>query len=387
MTTETTALSLPQRAAIALGTAEHEIRLRELVLDSARIVEVKNGDAREEAHRAAMNLKNARTAITKTGKAAREDATAFSKAIILEEARLIGIVEPEEERVFKLRDAWDAAIQAEKDAKIAAERKRIESIQADIQSIRDIAIGMIGKTSGILATQIEIAGSLTATEARFAEFLPFAEQAIAETKTKLNEMFLSAKAAEDIARQAELDRLAEIARMAAEREELARQKAEAEKQRLAHEADMAAARKKQDDELAAERAERDRIRQLEDDKRAADVQRQREAIEAQNAEMRLNAALLQQQKNEIAMQQAADEKAAADALAGLEAQAASSQNAPETPLSNSELDYVLSNEWADDAEIIRLVADSFDVSEIDALARIEKINFDKCRVALLSQVA
>ena len=71
-----TELTLPQRAAVALGSSEHEIKLHELVKSSSDIIEVKNVDGRDQAHRVGMNLKNARTAITKTGKAAREDAQA-----------------------------------------------------------------------------------------------------------------------------------------------------------------------------------------------------------------------------------------------------------------------------------------------------------------------
>ena len=90
------ALALPERAAVALSTAAHEIKLRELVKSSADIVAVIDAPGREQAHRIGMNLKGARVAIEKVGKTAREDATAFSKAIIAEEKRLIAISEPED---------------------------------------------------------------------------------------------------------------------------------------------------------------------------------------------------------------------------------------------------------------------------------------------------
>ena len=130
--TTSTEMTIPERAAVALNSIKVTNELRELVASSADIVFVIDSAGREQAHRIGMNLKNARIAIEKAGKAARDDATKFSKGVIAEEARLVAIIEPEESRVFDLRDKWDAQIEAEKQAKIAAERLRIEGIQARI---------------------------------------------------------------------------------------------------------------------------------------------------------------------------------------------------------------------------------------------------------------
>ena len=105
---------------MALGSSQTRQNLLTLVAKSAHLVEVKNKAARDEIHSAAMVLVNARTTISKTGKAARDDATKFSKAVIFEEASLISLTEPEEKRLLALRDAWDDAIAAEKAAKEAA---------------------------------------------------------------------------------------------------------------------------------------------------------------------------------------------------------------------------------------------------------------------------
>lgn len=76
--------------------------------------------AGQECHSAAMAATKARTAIVQAGKAARDDATRFSKAVIAEEARLIAIIQPEESRLKVLRDEWDAKEAREKAAKAEA---------------------------------------------------------------------------------------------------------------------------------------------------------------------------------------------------------------------------------------------------------------------------
>ncbi|MGF6920266.1 hypothetical protein [Paraburkholderia sp. 40] len=117
---ESKELTVPERAAIALGTAEHETKLRDLVAKSASITAIKNKDGREECHSALMVLKTTRTGILRAGKAALEVATEFSRAVIAEERRLVAIAEPEEMRLEDLRDEWDEARAAEKRAKDGA---------------------------------------------------------------------------------------------------------------------------------------------------------------------------------------------------------------------------------------------------------------------------
>ena len=68
--TATTELTLPQRAAVALGAAEHEKQLILLVAESKTITEIKNADGRTQCHAAYMKLKNARVAIAATSKTA-----------------------------------------------------------------------------------------------------------------------------------------------------------------------------------------------------------------------------------------------------------------------------------------------------------------------------
>ncbi|MFM2253768.1 MAG: hypothetical protein RJB68_2105, partial [Pseudomonadota bacterium] len=133
---EPATLPVEARAAVALKSSETETQLRELASKNKAIVAIIDKPGREQAHGAAMELKRTRTAIQATGKAARDDATKFSKAVIAEENRLIAIIEPEETRLLALRDGWDteqARIKAEKEA---AERVRIMDINERIAHIQ-----------------------------------------------------------------------------------------------------------------------------------------------------------------------------------------------------------------------------------------------------------
>ena len=99
----TTELTVQARAAVALGSSKAEAELVELASKSKAIIAITNNDGRTECHTAAMVAKDARVNIEKAGKAAREDATAFSKAVIAEEKRLVDLIAPEEKRLIELR--------------------------------------------------------------------------------------------------------------------------------------------------------------------------------------------------------------------------------------------------------------------------------------------
>src|SRR5574337_572738 len=102
MSTET-ALTVAGRAAIAIGAPAYEIALVDLVKESASIVQIKDKSGYQQAHSARMRLKGTRVEIQKRAKDAREDAQAFSKAVIAEEKRLVALVCPEEDRLQGLK--------------------------------------------------------------------------------------------------------------------------------------------------------------------------------------------------------------------------------------------------------------------------------------------
>jgi hypothetical protein len=275
---ETTALTLPQRAAVALGAAEHEVKLRELVRSSVDIVAVIDPAGREQAHRIGMTLKNARVSIEKSSKTAREDAVAFGKAVIAEEKRLIEIVTGEETRVFGLRDTYDEKVEAERQAAIAAEMARTEAIGKLIDNLRMLPAYHAQSNAAALAEAITEYDGWAPNAEDYAEFVDKAAETIAVSLASLRDMLTARQQQEQAAADAEAARLAEIARLAAERAELeALRAAAAETARLAKiESDRIAAEQaseaKRLAELAAAQAERARIEQAERDRVAAESQ-------------------------------------------------------------------------------------------------------------------
>ena len=302
---ETTALTVVERAAVALGSSKLQGELVALAKKSADITEIKNAAAREQCHSAMMALASTRTSITKTGKAARDDANAFSKAVIAEEKRLIDLIEPEESRLRALRDEWDEAREAEKRAKAEAEAKRIALIREHIADILAIPGKVAGHTSAQLQIDIDDLAALSITLDRFEEFTGDATAARDTTLDKLREMQSAAAAREEEAARIKAEQEAEAARLAAEREELARLRAEAAKR----DEEAAAARAAEEKRIAAERAEADRIARerleaeeaelrAERERQAAEAKRladEREALERQQRERDEAAALAQQQ--------------------------------------------------------------------------------------------
>lgn len=310
--TKSTELTLPQRAAVALGSAEHEAKLKELAAKNADIVEIKNGAGRDQCHSAMMVLANARVTITKSGKEAREDATKFSKAVIEEEKRLIAIIEPEESRLRGLRDEWDAERERERQAKAEAEKARIAGLQERIAEIRG-AVAAVAHCSSALV--LEHIGDIERipVDATFEEFQGQAQLAKDETLDKLRELHAAAVAREEEAARLKAEQEAEAARLAAEREELAQLRAEAE----AREREAAAARAAQEEadrKARAEQERRDREAREEQERAMAEANRvAREKLAAEEAEMRATRAAeekriaaeraeLQRQQDELAAQ-------------------------------------------------------------------------------------
>lgn len=325
---EQNALTLPQRAAVALGSSKTEIELRDLVKQSADIVAVNNMAGRDQAHRIGMNLKTARVVIEKTGKAAREDATAFSKAVIAEEKRLVEIIETEEARVFALRDGWDTQVENERQAKIAAEVARTAKIADCIAAIREDETDALR----IAKSAQEVRNCIAHCEGRAITIEIFQErhaEAIALQATVLESMrtILAGRVA---AEAAEVERIAaakrEAERIEAERAELAELRAAA--------AETARLAKIEADRIAAEQAaESKRLADLAI-AQAAELRAQAEAQAAQvraeqaerdrvaasvKAQLEAQAAQLAADRRALDAERAADAKAKADALAAIEA--------------------------------------------------------------------
>jgi hypothetical protein len=266
---QSTALTVTERAAVALSSDKARTELAALVKKSAAIKEVKNAAGRDECHGAAMVLVKARTTIQKTGKAARDDATQFSKAVIAEEKELIAITQGEEDRLLSLRNTWDEARAAEKAEAERIERARIEAIVLRIADIRECAV---------LASQCRTAAEVDALIQNlagdpmegFEEFSDEADGVRTKSLARMMDIAGEKREQEAEAARAKAEREAEAARLVQEREELARQRAEqAELNRQA--AAQAAAT------AAATQLALDDMRKVHE----ADVQRQRAELAAE----------------------------------------------------------------------------------------------------------
>lgn len=244
-TTALTVLPPPERAALALGTAKTEAALTAAAAKHKTITVIKDKAGRDQAHGAAMELMRMRTALAAASKTVREDATAFSKAVMVEEARLAAIVAPEETRLKKLRDDWDAEEKKRKEEEARQERERQAAIGQRLDALKShIALARGARTSAMVQTLIDgFIQQWRATDkvADFAEHATAAEAAYLGT--------LEAMRAEH---KKKADAEAEAQRQREERERLAEQqrKQEAEARRLA---DLQADLERQRAELEAMR--------------------------------------------------------------------------------------------------------------------------------------
>lgn len=217
--------------------------LQSIVADTQKITAV---DINDEAQMALvkenrLKLRDARIAITKKGKELREGAIKFQKDVIAKEKELVGIIEPEEDRLSAI----------EEEVKLAeAKKERLASLPSRKDKLAEIKDGIEISDDEILAMDAD----------------QFEEYRVGRINTK------NAKAAEELEKmkQAERDREAAIQREAEmkEREEKARQEERERLEREAKEKEERAAREKQE---ADEKAEKDRI--AAEEKKKADDER------------------------------------------------------------------------------------------------------------------
>lgn len=232
-----TQLTVQKRAAVALNSDKARADLAALVASSKSIAAPTNQDGREECHAAAMKAAGARVSINKLAKAARDDANAFSRAVIAEEKELIAIVQPEEDRLRKLRDDYDAKRAREKAEKAEAERLRVLEITTRIALIKSsVAEAARFDVSADSASEILFDVQQIEIDSTFSEFFGEAKEAHASSVAEISKIIEAKRAAESAAAKAEADRKA------------------AEQARAAE----AAAAKELADKEAAERAESDR---------------------------------------------------------------------------------------------------------------------------------
>jgi hypothetical protein len=274
--TDSTELTPIDRARTALSFSTTADRLKELAAKSTSITEVTNKAGRDQAHRAAMDLRDARLAIQRTGKDAREDARKYADAVVAAEKELVALVEPEEERLKALRDAWAEARAAERAEEERKERERIQVMIDAIAAINATPNRLFGASVDELTAAIDTLAARDMSD--FDDvYLPNAQKAQADTIATLKDAREKRQALDDEAaaiaaahEQQRIEREAEEARLAAERAKL--------------EAEQAAAREAQakaDEEARLAREEADRVAAEERARQQAELDAQREALEAQ----------------------------------------------------------------------------------------------------------
>lgn len=304
-------LTVPERAAVALGAAEHEKALLVLATKYADITKIVNPAGRDQCHAAYMELKTTRVGIEKAGKDAREDANAFQKAVIKEVERLTAITAAEEARLQVVRDTYDAEREAERQAKAAAEKVRIDTIRRRIAEMQSIQAMLVGKQSATIAMAIEGLESIEITLETHQEFAGEGEMAKIAALDKLKEMHA-----------AQLAHEVEAVRLQQEREQLAKERAEAaERDRVA-----ALLRQRIEDEQRIERAKAEAAALAERQAEQRKLDEQRAEFERQQAELLAQQQALREATEKLVRDQREREEAEA---ARIEAEARAVREAAE----------------------------------------------------------
>lgn len=261
MTKEMTVIA---RAKKALAPVANEQALQELAGKYTDLTEIKDNTDLKMAKGAQSEFRTVRVNITKTGKEARDDANAFCRAVIAEEKRLVGIIEPEESRIKKLRDDYEAEQERIKAEKERIERERVAAIAKRIAEFETGYNHLMA--SGAIQARITELDAIKVDDS-FAEFKEQAETALTNAKEaaaaaldaaierEQQEAEAEAKRkAEEEARRAEAERLEKQRQEQARQAELLRQQQEAiERQQAAAQAALDAAKREQERaEIAAQ---------------------------------------------------------------------------------------------------------------------------------------
>lgn len=234
--------------------------LAALAAQSSHITGITNAAGRDQVHALRMVLKNRRLEIGETGLEARRAALGFNRKVSAQESDYIELIQPEEDRLQKLQDDYDAEIEKKRQAEIDAEIARQAALQERIAELRGNRT--LSPTCGsVLISEHIVDLEAIAVDESFEECVEQAIGAKADCLAWLRELH-----AEAVAHEVEQKRIAD------ERIELARLRKE-----------------------VAERA-------------TADAERERQAKVASDAEAARHAAQLRQQAADTARETAARQK-------------------------------------------------------------------------------
>ncbi len=210
--TELVHLTPEQRAEQALKFSTTREQLKALAATSTSLVKVDTDDNLAAAKAAKAKLQSTRVAIEKTGKAARDDANKFGKAVIAKERELIGLISPEEERLQGLIAAEQTRRDEAERAAREAEQRRAEAIRSAFERVRSLpALAATLDVAGIDELIAE-AGKLRDDQSHLPEDLQ------AAGRYEANVAIAGCKAARDRRVQADKD-AAELAEFRRQREQ------------------------------------------------------------------------------------------------------------------------------------------------------------------------
>ena len=293
---ESTELTVQERADQALTIEHTEKDLVELAGKPADIAEIKDNADYELVKRGALVLRDVRVQIEKAGKAARDDANLFSKAVIAKQKDLIGLIAPEETRLKDLRREVDEAAETRQEEIRQAEVNRITDIERRIQAIGKLSEGLLNADADGIKARIEAVEEIQTTVEYFAEFAPQAAEAredvaealaaalVARVDLEAQQEAQARVAAEQKAQQEALDAQAEKLRLAQEAIDQEKRDAE-EKLRREEEDRQEAIRQKERAKAEEDRKERERLEKIEakrvaEEERVAEEARQKALLPA-----------------------------------------------------------------------------------------------------------
>jgi hypothetical protein len=249
------------------------------------------------AKEARAEVKGYRVALEKLRVELKAPALERTRLIDAEAKRITNELLALEEPIDQQIKAEEKRKEEEKAAKARAEAARLAAIAAKISAIRNQVSAVANQPAELIRAALEHAQAQELTEAEYQEFLPDAQQALAETRKDLESalnarLLYEAEAARIKAEREELARLRELE--AARKAEEARIEAEArqaeaarlQQEREAQEAALKAQREAQEAELKAQReAEEARLQQEREamERQRAELEAQQRAIEAANA--------------------------------------------------------------------------------------------------------
>jgi hypothetical protein len=265
------AITAPQSTELAIVWPYAEDVIKELAENYKNLV-ISDAKTYDATRAARTEMVSVRTSIDKALKAGNAPLKAAMDANRDEAKRLIELAAPTEAYLQEQVKTWEAKKEAEKQAKIQAERDRVAAIRARIAGIGAIAAMSINSTPAEIVARIDQLTSITVDDGSFDEFGPESCDVYFQALDKLH-AHLAAR--NEFDRQ-ESERKAEAERLRQEAEKQAQERA-------AFRAEQAAAQaviKAQQEAIAA------REREIADKAKAAEIaaRKEREKIERQRLE-------------------------------------------------------------------------------------------------------